>query len=1112
MNGLPLSSWIRLPSGLIDISSGKVPKNLHVFFRHEFIMAKTPRKAMMRISADDCARLYVNGILVWMGPAPGYLHRYYYAEIDIMPFLRQGVNTLAVHNYYQGLVNRVWNSGDDFYGIIGDLNLTFTDGSEEHFSTGGNWRCFRCEAYEGKRTFGYETQFAEDIDQGLIPANWTAQGFDDSGWDFAELVPPGLYPHQLIRQETPPVKFYEVKPEVCRRIGADAWIFDFGVEVVGTTIIRLSLPAGTKVEVRHAEELDGNGRALYNMRANCEYREFCILDGSGTPLEFFDYKGFRYVELVGIENELSKSAVTVRQRHYPVDSEASSFGCCDERLNRIWEICRRATIIGTQDSYLDCPTREKGAYLGDAMVTGLAHLYLSGDPRILKKVLSDFAASQILCPGIKAVAPGAFLQDIADYSLLWTPLLREYFLWTNDLDFVRSMLQVIEDLLEYFAMATGEHGLLVNFTSMPVMVDWPDNLRDGFDDPGLMGSGCPQKGINTVLNLYYSITLDAAAKLFAVAGDDTRTGTLTKRNSILRHSILKYLCHDGLMTDTDTSHHSALHPNVLALFCGLKPSEGWEKILDLIREKRLSCGVYFSLFLLQGLYNAGEADLAYDLMTCDDSRSWMTMLNAGATTCLEAWGPDQKRNTSWCHPWAAAPVVMTASGLFGLRPAIPGWKTIDFRPQIPAGLERGKLRITVPAGKIDVAFKQQGDSVEFTVDLPESCEMICCFQERFKTITLNGKKIQGGGHTIKGGKMKGIPFLSPVLSGVFGILARSSIAGEPSQQWTKEKAWKWYDSVAPILGVNYVPSTAVNMLEWWQKDTFDPETIDRELKLAKDCGYNSVRCNLSFEVWESDGEGLKHRLEQFFGIAEKHNVGVMLCLFDDVNFANANPVAGKQAEPVPGVHNSRWVPSPASAKVADQAAWPALEKYVKDIVGKFSKDKRLLVWDLYNEPGNGGLNNNSLPLVKASFEWARAMNPEQPITVGPWRDYNSEMSKTMTELSDIVTFHNYENAGEIEGSVKFFQKYERPVLCTETIRRRGGQDYAAVLPVFAKNKVSWYNWGLVVGKQLTYLPWEQKGQSINDPWNWDMLWPDGKPYDPKEIELVKNFKFTDPGV
>jgi len=325
--------------------------------------------------------------------------------------------------------------------------------------------------------------------------------------------------------------------------------------------------------------------------------------------------------------------------------------------------------------------------------------------------------------------------------------------------------------------------------------------------------------------------------------------------------------------------------------------------------------------------------------------------------------------------------------------------------------------------------------------------------------------------------------------------------------WPAAKAWAWYEKVGAIRGVNYVPSTAVNMMEWWQVATFDPTTIARELGLAHETGYTSIRCNLPELVWEHDSTGLKKRLNAFLGLADRHGLTVMLCLFDAVNFAKADPQLGAQPAPVPGVHNSRWVPSPAPADVTDRRRWPVLRRYVQDVVGTFGHDKRVLVWDLYNEPGNGGLFTRSLPLMEAAFGWARQVKPMQPLTTGPWIFYHTRPTRRMYELSDIVTFHCYGTAANAEQLLNTLQAYGRPLVCTETIRRQPGKDYADLLPVYARYGVGWYSWGLVAGKQQTYLPWETKTQTLNEPWSWDLLYPNGRPYRPAEVALIKAFRF-----
>jgi len=184
---------------------------------------------------------------------------------------------------------------------------------------------------------------------------------------------------------------------------------------------------------------------------------------------------------------------------------------------------------------------------------------------------------------------------------------------------------------------------------------------------------------------------------------------------------------------------------------------------------------------------------------------------------------------------------------------------------------------------------------------------------------------------------------------------------------TKEDIWDWYNNVGAICGCNYLPRTAVNMTEMWQADTFDPKTIDQELGWAEDAGYNSLRVFLQYLVWQDDAEGLKKRIDEFLTIAGKHGIRTMFILFCDCAFAGKEPYLGKQDDPVPGVHNSGWVPSPGLKRVTDRSVWPDLEKYVKDLVSTFGNDERVLIWDLYNEPGNSALGEKSLPLAEAAF-------------------------------------------------------------------------------------------------------------------------------------------------
>ena len=331
------------------------------------------------------------------------------------------------------------------------------------------------------------------------------------------------------------------------------------------------------------------------------------------------------------------------------------------------------------------------------------------------------------------------------------------------------------------------------------------------------------------------------------------------------------------------------------------------------------------------------------------------------------------------------------------------------------------------------------------------------------------------------------------------------------KKWSIERTNAWYGEIGPICGCNYLPRTAINSTEMWQGGTFDPQTIDQELAWARRAGYNSVRIFVQFLVWQDDPDGLRQRLDEFLSIASEQGISTVPVLFDDCAFAGKEPYLGPQDDPVAGVHNSGWTPSPGPSRVTDSAAWPELARYVREVVGAFGSDSRVLLWDLYNEPGNSRSGERSLPLMEAAFNWARQASPQQPLTVSAWRDapsYRSPMSERMLALSDVISFHCYAQEN-LEGAIARCRSFGRPVLCTEWLRRTTGNSVADTLPIFAREQVGWYNWGLVAGRTQTFLDWRSKaGDPPPAVWQHDIFHADGRPYDPAEIEMIRHFAFS----
>ena len=327
-----------------------------------------------------------------------------------------------------------------------------------------------------------------------------------------------------------------------------------------------------------------------------------------------------------------------------------------------------------------------------------------------------------------------------------------------------------------------------------------------------------------------------------------------------------------------------------------------------------------------------------------------------------------------------------------------------------------------------------------------------------------------------------------------------------SPTWSVQKANQWYKMNKWPVGCNYIPSTAVNQLEMWQATTFDTITINKELGWAKNLGFNSLRVFLHYLLWQEDKEGFYSRIEKFLQIAHQNGMSVMFVLFDDCG--NGNPVLGTQEPPIAGIHNSGWVQCPGHAQVRDSTLFPVYSDYVKGIIKKFREDKRVLCWDLYNEAGNSYHFEETLPLLKKIFQWAREAQPSQPITSGLWQSGALEyrnMNYFILDNSDIITFHSYGSYENMLKEIKKLKSYGRPVICTEYMARTLNSLFTTHLPLLKKENVGAYNWGLVAGKSQTIFPW---GSSLNAPepkiWFHDIFYKDGRPYDEKEVALIKS--------
>lgn len=348
-------------------------------------------------------------------------------------------------------------------------------------------------------------------------------------------------------------------------------------------------------------------------------------------------------------------------------------------------------------------------------------------------------------------------------------------------------------------------------------------------------------------------------------------------------------------------------------------------------------------------------------------------------------------------------------------------------------------------------------------------------------------------------------------------------------QWTPEQANEWYEKQGWLRGCNFIGSDCANRLDMFQKYKSEEKlaTAERELALCQKIGFNTVRIWANFDVYDAEPDSYMEIFDRYIDLCGKYGQKVMVVLAHEEDLPRGDVFVpkkmGEQAYAL-GYHQGRF-PLSEEEKTKEPRhymEYPELrEKYlemVRRTVRKYAHDDRVFCWNVMNEPGIT-IGDRTLDILRVLFETVRAENPDQPLCADVWKSIKNGKIATPAEqlafdLSDVISFHSYQAYWKLVAEIRFLQQFSRPLFLTEWLQRINHNDVKEIYPLLYLTNIANYCWGFVVGKTQTNEPWdalweqwdrgEDHGYDFTK-WQHDLFRPNGRPYDPHEIELIRNF-------
>lgn len=706
-------------------------------FRRSFALPadKPVVRAVAYVSAVHKYELYMNGVEAGKGQAYHHPQYQYFRAHDVTGLLEAGsVNQVAVFtHWFGGGQGRPVSAR----GLLVKIVVHHGDGSSTVLGSDSSWRQARAEAWltdePQHRNRGEGVGYVERIDGRRLDGSWIERGYDDTGW--AQAVELGAHPvapwtGRLAPELTRVVERIVRPAAIIRRVDGSV-VVDFGRVWAGLPRVRLSGgEPGRLVTMRAGYVLDEQGGLPRGAKVQDALMEYeAILDGGVWVYAPIEYLGFRYLQIDNPPGDLTAEDVWLVARHAEWEDEAAAFESADTRLDAVWELMRHSLYTCALETFVDTPTREKGGFLGDAVIQSSVAMPVLHERALTRRVLGEFIQSMEQHwsePGdrgrINAVYPnndGA--RDIPDYTQAFLEWVWDYYMETGDRVFLERHRERLNEVGEYQARhLDAETGLIVRLTGgrgpyEHGIIDWPARMRYGYDM-----EAAARTVINARAYLSFVILARVAEELGRVGEGEVwraKAGALAEAmNARLRRADGLY--HDGLHADGRASDSVSQHANLFPLALGFVPADSRGAVADHVVEQRMRVGMVTVQWLVRALGEAGRGEALLDLLTRTDQPGWARTLSLGGTATWESWDADTNTD-SMSHAWGAAGLEAHMRYILGVRPVRPQAEELliaplDFGERLPWA--RG--RVATERGPVTVAWRRFENGYRLELELP----------------------------------------------------------------------------------------------------------------------------------------------------------------------------------------------------------------------------------------------------------------------------------------------------------------------------------------------------------------------------------------------------------